>query len=138
MKERIIGGYDNFVLPFMIGIVFLIVYLLIGLIRIIIHIPPQDRKKYLLSLVTPRIILKNIKDIICDCLIHVKIYKRKPLLGYMHASIAFGWFMLIVIGHIEVALYAPERNGVLYYPVFFRYFVMQEGMLRLKVHFSSF
>ena len=64
MKERIIGGYDNFVLPFMIGIVFLIVYLLIGLIRIIIHIPPQDRKKYLLSLVTPRIILKNIKDII--------------------------------------------------------------------------
>lgn len=44
MKERIIGGYDNFVLPFMIGIVFLIVYLLIGLIRIIIHIPPQDRK----------------------------------------------------------------------------------------------
>lgn len=138
MKERIIGGYDNFVLPFMIGIVFLIVYLLIGLIRIIIHIPPQDRKKYLLSLVTPRIILKNIKDIICDCLIHVKIYKRKPLLGYMHASIAFGWFMLIVIGHIEVALYAPERNGVLYYPVFFRYFVMQEGDVTLKGAFFFF
>ena len=138
MKERIIGGYDNFVLPFMIGMVFLLVYLLIGLVRIIIHIPPQDRKKYLLSLVTPKIIIKNIKDIICDCLIHVKIFKRKPLLGYMHASIAFGWFMLIVIGHIEVALYAPERNGLLYYPVFFRYFVMCEGDVTLKGAFFFF
>lgn len=138
MKERITGGYDNFVLPFMIGISFLIVYLLIGLIRIIIHIPPQDRKKYLLSLITPKTIVKNIKDIVCDCLIHLKIFKRKPLLGYMHASIAFGWFMLIVIGHIEVALYAPERNGLLYYPVFFRFFVMQEGDVTLRGAFFFF
>lgn len=43
----------------------------------------------------------------------------------MHASIAFGWFMLIVIGHIEVFLYIPQRSGVLYYPLFFRYFVME-------------
>ena len=43
----------------------------------------------------------------------------------MHASIAFGWFLLIFIGHIEVMLYTPQRVGVLYYPVFFRYFVMK-------------
>ena len=41
--------------------------------------------------------LKNVKDIFCDCLLHVKIWKRNKLLGYMHSSIAFGWFMLIVI-----------------------------------------
>ncbi len=138
MRERILGGYDNFVLPFMFGMLFIICYLLIGLIRILKHIPAKDRKKLLISFVTPRIIFKNIKDIICDCLIHVKIFKRKAILGYMHASIAFGWFMLIVIGHIEVALYVPQRNGVLYYPVFFRYFVKQEGDVSLRGAFFFF
>lgn len=138
MRERILGGYDNFVLPFMIGMVFIITYLLIGLIRVIIHIPGPNRKKLLLSFVNPSVIYKNIRDIICDCLIHVKIFKRKALLGYMHASIAFGWFMLIVIGHIEVALYVPQRNGVLYYPVFFRYFVKQEGDITLRGAFFFF
>src|SRR5574344_3008574 len=125
MRERILGGYDNFVLPFMIGTVFILTYLLIGMIRILIHIPGADRKKLLISLFNPKIIYKNIRDIICDCLIHVKIFKRKAILGYMHASIAFGWFMLIVIGHIEVALYVPQRNGILYYPVFYRYFTAE-------------
>lgn len=41
----------------------------------------------------------------------------------MHSSIAFGWFMLIVIGHIEVFLYTPERIHRIWYPIFFRYFV---------------
>lgn len=125
MRERILGGYDDFVLPFMIGMIFIISYLLIGAIRIIIHIPSSDRKKLLLSFINPKIIYLNIRDIICDCLIHVKIFKRKALLGYMHASIAFGWFMLIVIGHIEVALFVPQRNGIIYYPVFFRYFTAE-------------
>ena len=127
MKERILSGYDNFVLPFMIGMVFLCIYLLIGLIRILKHIPGPDRKKLALSFINPRIIYKDCRDILCDCLLHVKIFKRKALLGYMHASIAFGWFMIIVIGHIEVALYTPQRNGLIYYPVFFRYFTMENN-----------
>lgn len=109
----------------MIGMAFILIYLLIGLVRIIIHLPPKDRKRYLISLIIPRIFIKNIWDIICEVLIHVKIWKRKPLLGYMHSSIAFGWFMLIVLGHVETLLYAPQRTGLLYYPVFFRFFVME-------------
>ena len=56
MKERIIGGYDNFVIPFMIGMIFLLTYLLIGLIRILKHIPGEDRKKLLFSFVNPKIL----------------------------------------------------------------------------------
>lgn len=122
----------------MIGMGFVLIYLLIAVIRLFTHIPSQDRKRIFLSLVTPAIILKNIKDILYDCLLHVKIFKRNILLGYMHASIAFGWFMLIVIGHIEVALYVPQRNGILYYPVFFRYFVMNEGETTLRGAFFFF
>ena len=138
MRERIQGGYDNFVLPFMIGMAFILIYLLIGLIRVFIHIPAQDRIRFLKSLVSPKTMLKNAKDMMNDCLLHLKIFKRNLLLGYMHASIALGWFMLIVIGHIEVALYIPQRNGILYYPVFFRYFVKQEGELTLRGAFFFF
>lgn len=127
MRERIAGGYDSFVIPFMAGIIFLLVYLFAGLIRILVHVPGEDRKKLFLSLVNPKILLKDLRDIIRDCLLHVKIFKRNILLGYMHASIAFGWFMLIVIGHIEVALFVPMRNGSLYYPVFYRFFVAEQN-----------
>ena len=122
----------------MIGMAFIFIYLLIGLARIFKHMPGEDRSRFFRSLVSPSIMLKNAKDILYDCLLHVKIFKRNLLLGYMHASIALGWFMLIVIGHIEVALYVPQRNGILYYPVFFRYFVKQEGDLSLKGAFFFF
>lgn len=125
MRERFLSGYDNFVLPFMFGMVFILVYLAVAVIRVIVQLPKADRKKYFLSLINPIILLKNFKDIVCDVLLHVKIWKRKPLLGYMHSSIAFGWFMIILIGHIETFLYVPQRAGLLYYPIFFRYFVME-------------
>lgn len=138
MIERIVGGYDNFVLPFMIGMYFIFAYLGIAIIRLFMNIPKEDLNKLLISLITPKIIFKNIKDIVFDCLLHVKIFKRNILLGYMHASIAFGWFMLIVIGHIEVFLYVPQRTGELYYPVFFRYFVKLQGDVSLKGAFFFF
>lgn len=90
MRERFISGYNDFVIPFMAGMIFILVYLLVALIRLILQLPARDRRKFFLSLLNPKILLKNIRDIICDCLLHVKIFKRNPLLGYMHASIAFG------------------------------------------------
>lgn len=131
MRERFLTGYNNFVLPFLIGMVFILTYCLVCLFRILHQLPHEDRKRFLLSLVNPKILLKNIRDIFCDCLLHLKIWKRNKLLGYMHSSIAFGWFMLIVIGHIEVFLYVPHRAKFLYYPIFFRYFVAEtESTLR--------
>lgn len=125
MRERFLTGYNDFVLPFMIGMIFILSYCIIGLIRIILQLPKEDRKRFFLSLVTPKTMARNIKDIFCDCLLHVKIWKRNKLLGYMHSSIAFGWFMLIVVGHIEVFLYTPHRAKLFYYPIFFRYFVAE-------------
>ncbi len=125
MRERFLTGYNNFVIPFMVGIAFVLLYCLIGLIRIILQLPKEDRRKFFLSLVTPKILLKNIKDLFCDCLFHVKLWRRNKLLGFMHTSIAFGWFMLIVIGHIEVFFYVPHRAKLFYFPIFFRYFVAE-------------
>ncbi len=123
MREIYLSGYNNFVLPFMIGMIFVLSWCVIGTVRIIFQLSREDRKKFFLSLINPKIMAKNVKDWFCDCLFHVKLWKRNKLLGYMHSSIAFGWFMLIVIGHIEVFLYTPGRIHQVWYPIFFRYFV---------------
>ncbi len=123
MKERFI--FDPFVLPFLVGMAFVLLYCLGGLLQIVFQLPRADRLRFLKSLVTPKTAWKNIKDIFLNCLIHVKLWKRNRLLGYMHSSIAFGWFMLILLGHIEVMLFVPGRASLLYYPIFFNYFVAE-------------
>ena len=141
--DRIPSGYSNFVIPFVVGISFMLIWLTVGLIRLLAKIPADDRRRFWKSLITPKIALKNIKDLFCDCLFHTKIWKRKPLLGYMHSSIAFGWFMLIVLGHIEVALFVPKHlawtDGGLFYPIFYRFFVwINPGHVTLRGWFFFF
>ena len=141
--DRIPSGYSNFVIPFVVGISFMLIWLTVGLIRLLAKIPAEDRRRFWKSLITPKIALKNIKDLFCDCLFHTKIWKRKPLLGYMHSSIAFGWFMLIVLGHIEVALFVPKHlawtDGGLFYPIFYRFFVwINPGHVTLRGWFFFF
>ena len=138
--------FDPFVLPFVIGTTFVLMYCFIGMIRIIWQLPKKDRRKFGLSLITPKTLWKNIKDLFGDCLFHVKIWKHKPLIGYMHSAIAFGWFMIIIVGHFETVAFSPLRGvempfmqklmSNLYLPIFFRYFAI-EG-LTLKAQIFSF
>ena len=123
IKDLYPSGFNSFVVPFMAGMIFVLSWCLIGAVRIIWELPHDDRKKLFLSFLNPKIMVKNVRDWFCDSLFHVKLWKRNKLLGYMHSSIAFGWFMLIIIGHIEVFLYTPERINKIWYPIFFRYFV---------------
>lgn len=121
MRERL--SYDPFVLPFTIGLAYIIVYCTIGIVRIIREMPAEDRTKLYKSLFSLKI-FKSINEIFWECLIHRKIFKCNALLGYMHMSIAFGWFMMIFLAHIEVKLFCPHRFNLPYYPIFFRYFTV--------------
>lgn len=125
MVDRIASGFHPFVIPFVFGMVFVLGYCLFGIVRILLQLPNEDRKRFFLSLITPGTAWKNIKDIFANCLLHVKLWKRNPVLGYMHSSIAFGWFMLIVLGHLEVILFVPQRIRFFYYPIFFNFFVSE-------------
>ena len=124
MHERFANAYDPFVIPYMIGYVFVLAYLVIALVTVVKNLPMSDRKKMLRHLFSFKLFI-TIKDIFADCLLHVKIWKRNRMLGYMHSSIAFGWFMLILVGHIEIFFFAPHRVNLPWYPIFFRYFVME-------------
>ena len=130
--------FDPFVLPFVLGMAFVLTYCFVGLIKVILQLPKDDRKKFWRSLVTPKTAWANIRDLFGDCLFHVKIWKRNPILGYMHSAIAFGWFMIIVIGHVMLFTLKPlqgvEIEGFartftnFYYPIFFKYFA-EEGKI---------
>ncbi len=136
MIDRFASGFDPFVIPFLIGMVFVLSYCIIGAIRLVLQLDAEDKKRFFLSLITPKTIWKNIKDLFLNCLIHVKLWKRNKLLGYMHSSIAFGWFMLILLGHIECFVYMPHRVKLFYYPIFFNYFVAEnEYTLRGAIFF---
>ena len=136
--------FDPFVLPFVIGMTFVLLYCLIGMIRIIWQLPKEDRRRFGRSLITPQTLWKDVKDLFNDCLFHVKIWKRKPLLGYMHSSIAFGWFMIIIIGHMEAVAFSPLRDMTvpfwekmasnLYLPIFLRYFAIEDLSLKAQIY----
>ena len=137
--------FHPFVLPFVLGMAFVLTYCLVGLIRVISQLPKDDRKKFWRSLVTPKTAWANIRDLFGDCLFHVKIWKRNPVLGYMHSSIAFGWFMIIVIGHIMLFTLKPLQNidvqgfeGMFtnfYYPIFFKYFAEETPVFAFLMDF---
>ena len=117
------SSFNWFVLPFLIGMAFVLGYCILGMIRVIHELPMCDRKRFWISLITPKTIWKNLRDIFLNCLLHVKLWKRNRLLGYMHSSIAFGWFLLILIGHIQVFAFLPGRIHTFYHAIFFNYFV---------------
>ncbi len=137
--------FHPFVLPFVLGMAFVLTYCVVGFLRVIGQLPKDDRKKFWRSLVTPKTAWANIRDLVGDCLFHVKIWKRNPVLGYMHTAIAFGWFMIIVIGHVMLFTLKPlegiELQGVertlpnFYYPIFFKYFAEETPIFAILMDF---
>lgn len=137
--------FHPFVLPFVLGMAFVLTYCVVGLLRVIGQLPKDDRKKFWRSLVTPKILWANIRDLVGDCLLHVKIWKRNPILGYMHSAIAFGWFMIIVIGHVMLFTLKPlegvdvqgfERTFTnFYYPIFYKHFATETPFFAFLMDF---
>ena len=75
MREIYLSGYSNFVIPFMIGMAFVLTWCVVGALRVIFQLSREDRKRFFLSLINPKIMAKNVKDWFCDCLFHVKLWK---------------------------------------------------------------
>lgn len=113
--------FDWFVLPFTLGLVFLLGLLAITYTRWIIGLPSEELAKVKKGFFTTKT-LSAIHEVFMESLLHRKIFKVNPLLGYMHASLAFGWFMLIVIGNLESRIFYNGHISPPYVPIFFRFF----------------
>jgi Fe-S oxidoreductase len=69
--------------------------------------------------------LLAIRETFSESLLHRKIFRKNPVLGYMHMSLAFGWFLLIVVGHIEAYVHYQTFKVPAYKAIFMRYFVTE-------------
>jgi len=116
--------FDIFVLPFTIGMSLLLAYLVLKYARWIWYFDRDDKLKILRGLFSFKS-LKAIKEIFLESLIHHRIFLVNKRLGYMHMSLAFGWFLLILIGAIEGHTYMGGA-APFYFPIFFVYFVPED------------
>lgn len=113
--------YDNFVLPFTIGLNILIIYLIVRYARWIRSFPKADKRLILKGMFSFKT-LRAIKEAFLECLVHRKIYRTHPFLGYMHMCFGLGWFLLIVVGKTESMVYHTSALNPPYFAIFFRYF----------------
>lgn len=113
--------YDSFVLPFTIGLSILLIFLLVKYTRWIRTFSPEDRRTIGRNLFSFKTV-KAAKEVFLESLVHHKIYRTSPFLGYMHMCFGLGWFLLIVVGKIESLVYHTSILNPPYFAIFFRYF----------------
>lgn len=123
--------YHPFVLPFVIGTIALFSITAIKFYRWIRRLDKTQqrviRKTFFTMKVFPAI-WKMLKELFNEVLLHIKVTRHSRMLGYMHRSIALGWFLLIVVGSCAVAsylnwLYLHFAHHPFWLGVFFNYFV---------------
>ena len=119
--------FSAFVVPFYLSCIFLFIVLLYKYIKWIGEIDKEQRQVMLRNIFSAKI-FGAIGETISESLIHHKIYRKNPLLGYMHMSLAFGWFLMIVFGKIESTIYNQSLMDDPSMAIFFRYFVRTPGI----------
>ncbi len=115
-------NFDPFVLPFLIGMIYLLVILSWRYFKWLDELEINDRYKFIRGLFSLRL-FKAIRDVFAESLLHRKIFKVNFFLGLMHMSLAFFWFLLIVIGSFESKLYSRYPFNAPYDPIFFKFFM---------------
>lgn len=113
--------YDSFVLPFTIGLNILLIFLVIKYARWIRTFSKEDKRLILKGMFSLKT-FKAGKEVFLECLVHHKIFRTHPFLGYMHMCFGLGWFLLIVIGKVESMVYHTSMLNPPYFAIFFRYF----------------
>jgi Fe-S oxidoreductase len=114
----------SFILPFTLGLLFISCFLVIIIGIWISGLSRIDKSRIIHNLFT-RKSLSAIGETFSESLIHRKIFRKNPVLGYMHMSLAFGWFLLIVVGHIEACNHYQSLSVPAYKAIFMRYFVTE-------------
>ena len=125
--------FNLFVLPFSLGLIYVVYSIVIHYYRWIKSLPAVDKVKLANGLRTPSKVLASLKEIFLEGLIHRKLWKRNPLLGYMHMSFALGWFLLIVMGNLESRIYHGAYINAPYYPIFLKFFIHDRLVLFFEI-----
>lgn len=127
--------FDPFVLPFSLGLLFLLGALATRYTLWYRNLNSNDRNKVSGGLFSFRL-FPAVWEIFRESLLHSNIFRKNRLLGFMHMSLAFGWFLLIAVGNLESRVYEPIGTNPPYVSIFFRYFHANPGTFPLHRVFS--
>ncbi|MCD8072626.1 MAG: 4Fe-4S dicluster domain-containing protein, partial [Alistipes sp.] len=113
--------YDHFVVPFTIGVAVLFAVVLYKYCRWFYKLPSPDKTLTVKGLFSAKF-FGAAWEAIRESLLHRRIFRVNPMLGYMHMSLALGWFLLIVVGWVEASMHLREGFAPLHAHVFYKYF----------------
>lgn len=125
--------FAPFTIPFIVGALFLFAVVLTKWSLWFVRLPKMDRRLVRHNFFT-RNTLFAVWEVVRESLLHARIFRVNPRLGYMHMSLAFGWFLLIVVGWIETIFYLGWEPIPLHGHVFFKYFMPLNGISE-HIHF---
>lgn len=118
--------FDPFVIPFNIGLYFILIYAVVRSVMWFRELSRTDKLRLQRGFFGNAFAM-SLKEIFMESLIHRKILKTNFRLGYMHMSLAFGWFLLILFGTIEADIFGTKHLNAPYKAIFFRFFNPEHG-----------
>jgi len=118
--------FDPFILPFNFGLYFILLYCVARCIIWFTELSRTDKLRLQRGFFGITF-GQSLKEIFLESLIHRKILKKNFRLGYMHMSLAFGWFLLILFGTIEADIFGDSHLNAPYKAIFFRFFSPTHG-----------
>jgi Fe-S oxidoreductase len=127
--------FDPFVIPFNIGLYFILIYVVVRSIIWFRDLSRGDKLRLQRGFFGQSFVL-SLKEIFLESLIHRKILKTNFRLGYMHMSLAFGWFLLILFGTIEADIFGSKHLNAPYKAIFFRFFNPEHGRMGFEAAYG--
>jgi Fe-S oxidoreductase len=118
--------FDLFIIPFEIGLYSIVLYAVVRSVMWFRDLSKQDKLRLQRGFFG-RSFGRSIREIFMESLIHRKILKANPRLGYMHMSLAFGWFLLILLGTLEADIFGSTHLNPPYKAIFFKFFNPDHG-----------
>ena len=100
--------FADFCIPFIAGATVMFAVVVLKYATWFHRLPKSDKIAIAKGVFTTRSIAAA-WEVFRESLLHRRIFRVNPLLGYMHMSLAFGWFLLIVVGWIETVAYLGFR-----------------------------
>ena len=124
--------FDLFVIPFFGGLLFMIIVLFLKYSRWIAMMDATDRVKAGMAFFSASLPV-TIREIFWESLLHRRMFKKNPLLGFMHMSFALGWLLLILMGNLESRIYSGGHINPPYYPIFLKFFIHDKRVLPFEI-----
>ncbi|MFO7575009.1 MAG: (Fe-S)-binding protein [Bacteroidales bacterium] len=126
---------ELFILPFNIGLWFILLYCVARCVIWFRDLSRPDKLRLQRGFFG-KAFVQSLREIFMESLLHRKIFRVNPVLGYMHMSLAFGWFLLIVFGTIEADIFGDSHLNPPHKAIFFRFYYPEAATGKVGIFFT--